>query len=1087
MGDFDGDGDDDGAVWQDDPVDGWTLVVDLSDTLTTDPAQLIEVPFTATPLGAGDRIFAGPYNGGYGGDPLVTPIIWRAASQTFEIYDCYVEFGFCSDVAVATVTLGVAGDVPIVGDLNENGSVDFAVLRPTGPDANKVFVNLWEWNDTINEGYGSPQDTDLIVDYGTAITSLGFEPWDLAGFVRGLSASGDTNSSRDVYLHDLSTGMTERLSVGPGSTELANGGEAPAISGDGRFVAFNSTSPEITVGSGFGEVLVRDLDTGVTTQVSFADDGSVPDGGSGEIGFDYNRLGVSNGGKRVAFQSFASNLVSPPTSEFADNLFLRNRDIDEDGVLDEPGGEGTSQLNLDTAGSPGNGWNNNRPSIAADGSAVSFKTSVPLAAGDTNDSEDVYVRDVDRGVTERISLDSYGQQLPSGGVGSSVSDDGRYVAFWSRSFGEGLGEGLVGGDVHVRDRLTGITRLVNVPNAGGAADGISRDPAINSDGQIVAFTSSATNLVAGDGNALPDVFVSGPDPADAGTQDRTGDLDVYDTVLEVLDLSDLTVDRICPSGPVSISGDAVAFLRPESAGDSIGCPALDPSGSLNADSDADDLVLHFYDAGSEAISNVGLAAEEVQVTTDYIASLTSESGDGVDRNGDGDQFDLTPAIAPIVGGVPAAPVFLSSAATSIDALRTAEIVGGQSRTVVAFLTPESGDGNIDHNGDGDTEDSVLSVYIAEESLRIDLAISAEEFVLGERLLAFRVSEAAEGQNLNPGTDADQDDDVLHVYDLVTRALFNTGQSVVPCRLEACDPRVPYRVEGDVVTFLTLESQQGNTDLSGDGVADDLVVQTFNVRAQIADGLLEARDTVGVLRAGLCTDTQATCDGDIDCPAGRCIVPPGLCVRQTSRVCDPGAPQNSCGNPNRFCVPDSNDPFTGTCYRKSNACTRDTDCRQDRSFFCIDGDENLTSLVSPTVEGPAGQSSFVTAGQCIEPLAAACLGQGDCQNGEQCGPTGFCERKRGTCETDADCLGAAVCRDELITANAADIDDDAVADPYANCPYDANADQLDTDSDGAGDACDLTPLPEPGMVPLLIAGLAALGLLARCRTRERVLG
>ena len=63
-----------------------------------------------------------------------------------------------------------------------------------------------------------------------------------------------------------------------------------------------------------------------------------------------------------------------------------------------------------------------------------------------------------------------------------------------------------------------------------------------------------------------------------------------------------------------------------------------------------------------------------------------------------------------------------------------------------------------------------------------------------------------------------------VYDAVTQTLKNTGQDAVRCQLAACDPRLPYKVEGSTVRFLTLEAEQGGQDLSGEGSATDLLVR-----------------------------------------------------------------------------------------------------------------------------------------------------------------------------------------------------------------------------------------------------------------------
>src|SRR5262249_48950364 len=128
-----------------------------------------------------------------------------------------------------------------------------------------------------------------------------------------------------------------------------------------------------------------------------------------------------------------------------------------------------------------------------------------------------------------------------------------------------------------------------------------------------------------------------------------------------------------------------------------------------------------------------------------------------------------------------------------------------SGTTAAFITPEAAQGPDPINADGDNTDRVVQVAKLSSGAIVlgattnPRAMPAEELVLGDladtacgkrQLVAFRTSEEAEGRNLNATsngkdtTDTDTDDDVLQVYDVVTGELFNTGQAVTPCTLEA---------------------------------------------------------------------------------------------------------------------------------------------------------------------------------------------------------------------------------------------------------------------------------------------------------------
>lgn len=150
-------------------------------------------------------------------------------------------------------------------------------------------------------------------------------------------------------------------------------------------------------------------------------------------------------------------------------------------------------------------WGANFPAISANGRVVSFASHSPdLVPGDTNDRDDIFVRDLDSGVTTRASVSSTGEQ----GNGysdwlSALSADGRYVAFSSSS--TNLVPGDTNGylDVFVRDRVAATTTRVSVASDGSQADSSCYLISISPDGRYVTFDSGATTLVPG---PLPETF-----------------------------------------------------------------------------------------------------------------------------------------------------------------------------------------------------------------------------------------------------------------------------------------------------------------------------------------------------------------------------------------------------------------------------------------------------------------------------------------------------------------------------------------------------------------------------------------------------
>ena len=177
---------------------------------------------------------------------------------------------------------------------------------------------------------------------------------------------------------------------------------------------------------------------------------------------------------------------------------------------------GTTRVSQTAAGVAAGGLS---PSVSDDGRFVAFLSSASnLVAGDTNAAMDVFVTDRQLGTTERVSVDSAGLQANGGASWVSVSNDGRFVAFLSTASNLVAGDANNAADVFVRDRQAGTTARVSVGAAGVEGNGPAVSKvAISGDGRFVAFTSGASNLVAGDTNALDDVFVR---DRQAGTTER---------------------------------------------------------------------------------------------------------------------------------------------------------------------------------------------------------------------------------------------------------------------------------------------------------------------------------------------------------------------------------------------------------------------------------------------------------------------------------------------------------------------------------------------------------------------------------------
>ena len=281
--------------------------------------------------------------------------------------------------------------------------------------------------------------------------------------------SGDTNALGDIFVHDRTTGIITRVSVDSSGTQGNGRSVSPSTSADGRYVAFYSAASNLVSGdtNDTWDVFVHDRSAGITTRVSVDS--------SGTEGNDTSYIpSTSADGRYVAFYSAASNLVSGDTNALFD-VFVHDRNT---GV--------TTRTSMDSSGAQLN-TSSSSPSISADGRYVAFDSG-----------HFILVRDRITGTTTQV-----GQGQDSNYP--SISADGRYVAF--ESFYEVPGDNNTYSDIFVHDRSTGVTILSSVDSFGTIGDSYSGNSSISADGRYVAFHSESTNLVSGDTNADVDIFV----------------------------------------------------------------------------------------------------------------------------------------------------------------------------------------------------------------------------------------------------------------------------------------------------------------------------------------------------------------------------------------------------------------------------------------------------------------------------------------------------------------------------------------------------------------------------------------------------
>lgn len=284
--------------------------------------------------------------------------------------------------------------------------------------------------------------------------------------------------------------VTSRVSVDSAGNPGNGVSGSAVISNDGRWVVFESRADNLVPAdvNGNQDVFVHDRWTGTTECVSV--------NSSGALGNDYSYASsISADGRYVGFWSYASNLVPGDTNDFGD-VFVRDL------------WNGTTEiLSVDVNGIHGDG-DSMGPALSDDGRyAVFVSRAVNLVPGGSNGYEQVYLRDTQNGTIDLVSISTSGALAAFDANGGSVSADGRRVVFQSMATNLVPGDTNGENDIFVRDLQAGTTARVNVATDGTQAAGFSVQCTISSDGRIVAFWSSAPNLVSGDTNGSADVFV----------------------------------------------------------------------------------------------------------------------------------------------------------------------------------------------------------------------------------------------------------------------------------------------------------------------------------------------------------------------------------------------------------------------------------------------------------------------------------------------------------------------------------------------------------------------------------------------------
>lgn len=419
-----------------------------------------------------------------------------------------------------SVVVALGGLVPIGGVASIAGALD--VVPPDGPSGEPAVSADGRWVAFVSEasnllGGDAAADTNGVSDVFLVDTESGtIRIVSRAGGVSADGPSVDPDISADGRYVVFETSATNllptdangaatdivRFDAQSGTLSLVSRrgvtgaqGDAdsfgPTISADGTLVAFGSRATNL-VGSdtnGRTDIFVRNVAAGTTTRVSTGSAG----GQANNVSYE---SAISPNGTHVAFSSLASDLVSGDTNGARD-VFLKNL-----------GSGKTIRVSVTNSDRQSRG-NSNLEDVSLSGREVVFSSSASnLVRNDDNGASDVFVRDRIDGTTARVSrrgtTEANGESF-----GASISDDGAFVVFQTRATNlapEPDGNGVATDIFEFRQATKALVRI-SVDRDGGWPDGPSAEAAIAGAGQVIAFSSVASDLVDGDDDGVSGVFL----------------------------------------------------------------------------------------------------------------------------------------------------------------------------------------------------------------------------------------------------------------------------------------------------------------------------------------------------------------------------------------------------------------------------------------------------------------------------------------------------------------------------------------------------------------------------------------------------
>lgn len=290
----------------------------------------------------------------------------------------------------------------------------------------------------------------------------------------------DNNFSTDGFQFDRMTNQSVRVTRGPGGAQLQFGATASALSADGNTILMESTGADLAAFTtpGYRRSYARDLTSGVVSLLKLRPGNFRPDD-------ETRRCALSGNGSIAYCDSYGRNLVDIDGNAFNDVFRY---------VIGDDSGQRVSR----PVPTPSQGTNGDSDGLiagaSADGRYVVFEsTATNLVVDDNNGIADVFLRDLLSFTTVRLSVMNDGTESTCASHAPRITPDARFVVFESCGALVAPASGTIS-QIYRYDRLTAHLELVSTETGSTPGNAASREPSISADGNIVAFTSTATNL-----------------------------------------------------------------------------------------------------------------------------------------------------------------------------------------------------------------------------------------------------------------------------------------------------------------------------------------------------------------------------------------------------------------------------------------------------------------------------------------------------------------------------------------------------------------------------------------------------------------